>query len=585
MSDTTVIDDYKIRKLYNVRKQTAKVKRKISSFINDNRISKKIENFKAGLKSEIYSRYDYDEKTTNDIVNKFFIKVISIDVAIFIASILIYGFGLYQIAISIFVMYIVDREMLKKSFKDEHLKILYELPDLIDEIKSSYYEKKMVVEALYEAANNMPKDMSTKVLKMASVLESANLKVEVEKYQRECNNRFLKLLINILFFAKEYGDKQLENENDSLLIKNLNNLLDEVNIEITKQNLFKVKFAGLLFTSMFPLVFINFIENWSVSNFEQLSTFYNSYAGFILKNVSVFATILISLLVIKIKESENNYEIEKNIIRRKESPQNYTLSIINKVDLKRLIPNKDSKEYKMLADKLERNYLEISPDNYYSAKIKTALLSFAIIITILLEANRYLTSVTSKVLMLEVVIAALLSILFTVSIDIKLLFEKKLKKTDAINEINSFRCIISMIINYSFASCEEVLRYLEKYSKIFKNSIRKCLNDFENGSEYALCVMKEEVKEKGFKKIIRALIQCSRNIKIKEAFSYLESERDFYREEKKNQNAQTVNEKTNLAQMLSLIPYYVLMVLYFITPMVVTGIQEIGEMLEQIKNI
>ena len=118
----------------------------------------------------------------------------------------------------------------------------------------------MVVEALYEAANNVQKDLSIKTIKMANVLESANLKVEVEKYQRECNNRFLKLLMNILFFAKEYGDKGVEGD-ESLLIKNLNNLLDEVNIEITKQNLFKAKFAGLLFTSMFPLVFINFIEN------------------------------------------------------------------------------------------------------------------------------------------------------------------------------------------------------------------------------------------------------------------------------------------------------------------------------------
>ncbi|MCQ2749407.1 MAG: hypothetical protein MJ246_05460 [Clostridia bacterium] len=291
------------------------------------------------------------------------------------------------------------------------------------------------------------------------------------------------------------------------------------------------------------------------------------------------------MLVIRIKESENNYEIEKNNIKRKDGRLFSSLSIINKVDLKRLIPNKESKEYKILADKLEKNYLEISPDNYYSSKIKTAIVSFLIIMTILLEANRYLSSISYKTILLEVVVAAGLSILFTLGIDVKLLFEKKLKKTEALNEINSFRCIISMITNYSFASCEEVLRYLEKYSKVFRNSIRKCLNDFENGSEYALSCMKEEVREKDFKKIIRSLIQCSKNIKIKEAFGYLESERDFYREEKKNQNAQTVNEKTNLAQMLSLMPYYVLMVLYFITPMVVTGIQEIGEMLEQIRNI
>ena len=98
---------------------------------------------------------------------------------------------------------------------EENVKILYELPELIDELKSSYYEKRMIDEALVLSLENVPYEIREKCEKMHEVLVSPNLKVEVEKYNRECNNKFLKLLMNILYIAKEYGDKNLLGEEDN----------------------------------------------------------------------------------------------------------------------------------------------------------------------------------------------------------------------------------------------------------------------------------------------------------------------------------------------------------------------------------
>ena len=151
--------------------------------------------------------------------------------------------------------------------------------------------------ALLSAITSSPYEIAQRGRKMLMALQTPNTKLEVEKYNRECNNKYLKLLMNILYITKEYGDKNdssydkdNKKEQRSVFIKNLNHLLEDVNIEITKQNLFKSKFQGLLFATIFPLLFINLVEKWSVSNFEILSSFYNSYAGFILKNVSLFTS-------------------------------------------------------------------------------------------------------------------------------------------------------------------------------------------------------------------------------------------------------------------------------------------------------
>lgn len=583
--------NYNVKSLSFMNKISFK---KIKNKIQNNRI---LSSYVEKLENELYSSCEYDDKTVKRKIRNLLIKLALIDVSLIVMLGAIYGINVCMVFVSCFAVYIVNKIVIEKTFNEENVKILYELPELIDELKSSYYEKRMIDEALVLSLENVPYEIREKCEKMHEVLVSPNLKVEVEKYNRECNNKFLKLLMNILYIAKEYGDKNLLGEEDnyqgsilqdnksnirnSVFIKNLNYLLEEVNIEITKQNLFKMKFSGLLFVTIFPLLFINLVEKWSVSNFEILSTFYNSYAGFILKNITVLVCISMSLLIVKIKDSQTNIEIIKNKFNIKQSNKRKNKKLEKMIN--KIIPDKNSKQYKILARKIEEAKLELNPERYYKNKIKCFLLSILTMVFMFISANSFLEVVTLKILYIETVVTILVSLLATLIVDFDIFFEKHVRKANKENEINNFRSIILILIHYPFVSAEEILLYLEKYSYIYKNEIRRCLTDYEKDGEYAINRIKNEVKEKSLKKLFRSLLQCVKNIKVSQAFSFLETERDFYKEETKNKNTQDVLEKTNLAQLISQIPYYTLVLLYFIVPMVYTGIEELGKLIAEIK--
>ncbi|MCQ2978172.1 MAG: hypothetical protein MJ245_00030 [Clostridia bacterium] len=553
--------------------------------------NKVLNNYIQKLENELYSTCEYDDKTVKRKIKFLITKLVIIDILLVIMLGLIYGINVCMIFITCFAVYLVNKTLIEKSFNEENVKILYQMPEMIDELKSSYYEKRMIDESLSLAIEGLPYEISQKCEKIRNVLTSSNIKIEVEKYNRECNNKFLKLLMNILYIAKEYGDKNL-NEGDnktniknSVFIKNLNYLLEEVNIEITKQNLFKMKFSGLIFVTIFPLLFINLVEKWSVSNFEILSTFYESFAGFILKNITVLVCIFASLLIVKIKDSQTNIEIVKNKFNLKNnSIKNSKNKKLEKM-IGKLIPDKKSKQYILLSQKIDEAKIELTPDKYYKDKILYCILAMLCMLVMFISANTYLDVVTGKTLFIELFSMIVIGLLATLIVDFNIFFEKNIKKANKENEINNFRSIILILIHYSFVSAEEILVYLEKYSYIYKNEIRRCLNDYEKDGEYAISKIRNEVKEKSLKKLFRSLLQCVKNITVQQAFSFLESERDFYKEETKNKNMQEVNEKTNLAQMVSQIPYYTLILLYFITPMVYTGMKELSSLLMQIKNM
>lgn len=544
-----------------------------------------IEKLRNNIENELYTRYDYDQETNRRMSFSILLKIWGIDILMIISLLLIFGTNSYTFIIILFFICFINKEMINKFLDYEEEKILFQLPEFIDELKSSYYETKMISEALYNTNLNSSYEIAIRGKKMLSILESNNVSVEIEKYNRESKNKFLKILINIMYLTKENGDIK-EKDGKSIFIKNLNYLLEEINIEILKQNMFKIKFQGLIIATVFPVFFINFIEMWSINNFEILGDFYNSYLGFIIKNVIVLVTIFMGSLILKIKDSElalkskikyKNNKDEK-ILRNKKVGK-----ILKKINRK--IFNNSSKEYANLVNKLEKLYCDITPNEYIKAKLKIIAVTNVFTVLMFLTANKFISVITSKIIILEIVVSIMTSFVASLVLDFNIKFENKMKRMNIKDEINNFRTIILLIIRYPFASVEEILKHIEKYSIFYKNQIRRCINDIENGAEYALIRLKNEVEEKDFKKIVRCLVQCSKNICPTEAFGFLENEREFYKDELKNRNMQSVLEKTNLAQLISIIPYYTLVILYFVMPMIMIGVREIGNLIQQLSII
>ncbi|WP_461613210.1 hypothetical protein [Clostridium sp. Marseille-QA1073] len=181
------------------------------------------------------------------------------------------------------------------------------------------------------------------------------------------------------------------------------------------------------------------------------------------------------------------------------------------------------------------------------------------------------------------IILAIVIGFFTTDIPIWVLkFQKKLRQADMDTEVFQFYTIILLLMHHEKASIEMILEWMERFSDIFKNPIRKCQSNLQNGTVEALEQLKEDVKYKPFSKIIDNLI-ISEKIKLWEAFESLESEREFFEEERKELNKRIVHERVSLGELLGFIPMYVTVVIYFVLPLVWTSYIELDNILNNFK--
>ena len=152
-------------------------------------------------------------------------------------------------------------------------KILKEQIDFFAEIRHAYHETNMVEEAIYQVSLEDEKEISLQAQKIYEILISDDPETELEKYYDIAPNSYLKEFAGISYLTKEFGDRKIEG--GSLFLKNVNNITEEMQIEILKRDELNYVFQSLSIISILPVLFIDTIKNWSISQFDFTSTFYN----------------------------------------------------------------------------------------------------------------------------------------------------------------------------------------------------------------------------------------------------------------------------------------------------------------------
>lgn len=157
-----------------------------------------------------------------------------------------------------------------------------------------------------------------------------------------------------------------------------------------------------------------------------------------------------------------------------------------------------------------------------------------------------------------------------------LTFQIEMRKLEKENEVMQFQIIILMLMNTERISVETILEWLERYSNIFKEPINKCLNNYESGAYEALEKLKEEVSYKDLIRIIEGLQAAVEKISIKEAFDELETEREFYKEKRKESNDRLIARKGLIGKAVGFTPMVLLFVGYLIIPLIYVGIKSLS---------
>ena len=286
---------------------------------------------------------------------------------------------LLMFTLLIFELFMIDT-LIDGSIDKKDTNLLKEQLDFFSEIRHAYHEYNMVEEAIYQVSQDDEMDISRQGEKIYEILISDDPEMELEKYYDIAPNVFLKEFAGISYLTKEFGDRKINGA--SLYLKNINNITKEMQLEILKRDKLNYVFQSLSFISIAPILLLEPLKSWSVSNFSFTESWYNGKPGMIVQILILILTFISYVLVRRIKDNGSTGMNTKNT----ENPWQaklYKKKFIKKfVDL--FIPKDGTKEYRkvqqLLKDAASHLKMEWLYINRITLAIATCIISIIVFI-------------------------------------------------------------------------------------------------------------------------------------------------------------------------------------------------------------
>ena len=590
-----------------------------------------------------------DEYNTRKDASKILTKTLAILIPIVLISILITTSNyLLMFIILIFELFMID------TFIDGYVdkiddNLLKQQIQFFSEIRHAYHEFNMVEEAIYQVSQDDELDISRQGEKIYEILISDDPETELEKYYDIAPNSYLKEFAGISYLTKEFGDRKVDGA--SLYLKNVDNITQELQLEILKRDKLNYVFQSLSFISIAPIVLLEPLKNWAISNFSFVSSWYLGKSGMIVQILILILTFISYILVRKLKDNgsvnlktkntENPWQAKlykKAIIKRfvdlfipkdgtkdrrkvlellkdAASPLKIEWLYINRITYTVIVfiaslvvfvqlhnvavdyiytePSTDYDLIGSLSEKDQEKAMEVTlQDNEFLNRFKGKIDTTEDDIRQAVANSEYyeeasdedidtaaerifekLQIVNSEYLKwFEILLAFVFAIVGYMSPIWVLYFQAKMRQLEMEDEVMQFQTIILMLMRIERVNVEIILEWLERYANIFKEPIAKCVNNYEAGAWEALEEMKNEIAYQPLIQIVESLQAAVEKIPIKDAFDELDSERDYYREKRKESNERLIKRKGMIGKGIGFAPMVCMFVGYLIIPLVFIGL-------------
>ena len=313
-----------------------------------------------------------DEYSTRKGTAKILTKSLAIIVPIMLVTIIFTsGNYLLMFILLIFELFMIDT-FIDGSVDKIDNKILTEQIDFFSEIRHAYHEYNMVEEAIYQVSQDDEKDISRQGEKIYEILIADDPEMELEKYYDIAPNSFLKEFAGISYLTKEFGDRKVNGA--SLYLKNVNNITQEMQLEILKRDKLNYVFQSLSVISIAPVLLLEPLKNWAISNFSFTSSWYLGKPGMIVQIIILILTFLSYILVRKLKDNGSTGMNTKNT----ENP--WQEKLYRKKPIKKIvdlfIPKERTKEYRKVKQLLKDSASSQKIQWLYINRISLAIVTF-----------------------------------------------------------------------------------------------------------------------------------------------------------------------------------------------------------------
>lgn len=589
-----------------------------------------------------------DEYITRRDVAKILTKALVILIPLIIITILVTKSNyLLMFILLIFELFMIDI-LMEGSVDKKDNELLTQQLDFFSEIRHAYHEFNMVEEAIYQVSQDDEKEISRQGEKIYEILTSDDPETELEKYYDVAPNNYLKEFAGISYLTKEFGDRKIDGA--SLYLKNVDNITQEMQIEILKRDKLNYVFRSLSFISIAPVLLLEPIKSWAVSNFSFVKNWYYGKSGMIVQILILIITFISYILVRKLKDNGSvnmNTQNTENPWQAKLYKNKFAKKII---DL--FLPKDGTKEYKKVKQLLTDAASPLKMEWVYINRIALAIVTFVVSIFVFmylhqiaidyeytqpttdynlismstkdeakameltkqdnvfldmfrgkldttqkdieraLSKSKYYQDSTDEEIetaakrilgklqvvnsesfqWFELLLAFVFAIIGYMSPIWLLMFQAKMRQLEMEDEVMQFQTIILMLMRIERINVEMMLEWLERYSNIFKSQITRCVNDYESGAWEALENLKNDISYLPLIRIVESMQAAVEKIPIKDAFDELDSEREYYRDKRKESNERLIKRQGMIGKVIGFAPMICLFVGYLIIPLVFIGL-------------
>lgn len=348
---------------------------------------------KTRLKLEMvndYTEYEIRRRTGKIIL----ISVIFVFSALFVFLNVVDDFMMSLIVI--IMVFIVNDVIIDSQVNKVADKIVRQIPEVFTEIRHSFHEHGMVVEAFEECIDELEdKEIMPQIRRIHDAITAENPEVQLEKYYDVAPNRFLKLFAGVSYLTMELGDRKVDGI--SVYLKNLNNILNDAYLDILKRDKINYMFRSLTLIAVAPIFFIDILQSWSQSNFPALINFYSGSFGFIIKAL-ILISIFVSYFALKVIKDDSNQVKFDRITQKRWQERVYKIPIIQKL-VNAFMPAENTKKYIRKSQNIKGINAYLTMEWFYVNKFTYAILAF--VITLVIALNMHYIDIQSVYTNLE----------------------------------------------------------------------------------------------------------------------------------------------------------------------------------------
>lgn len=327
-----------------------------------------------------------DEYTTRKDAARIMVNTLLVIIPLAIVTIAITHSNILLMSILlIFELFMIDTFIDGRVDKIDN-NLLREQLDFFAEIRHAYHEYNMVEEAIYQVSLDDEKSVSKQGEKIYEILISDDPETELEKYYDTAPNSYLKEFAGISYLTKEFGDR--EDHGTSLYLKNINNITQEMQLEILKRDKLNYVFQSLSLISIVPVLLLEPLKSWCISNFSFTQKFYLGKGGMIAQILIVLLTIVSYLITRKLKDNGST-----SIDTSSENPWQAKVYKKLKMIIDLFIPRVGTRDYKkmqgLLKDAASKQKMEWVYVNRIALSIVTFVVSLSLIVSLHKVAIHY----------------------------------------------------------------------------------------------------------------------------------------------------------------------------------------------------